>query len=413
MSATVQYITDISSTSGQTTYTFNGVSLGSPSADRKVVLCVETRKTGTGLCEIVSASIGGVAATPVFQQASAPSGTVNYAGIISADVPSGDTGDISITFSVPVLRVGVQVYAVTGVPYQSNASLLEHPSVSLDVPAGGVAIGCLAVASNQSFDWSGIDQDHIDLIGGSLRVASASRVYETASAGQTLSITRTSGTWSSPVGVFATWGPESSGGDPDPIEASLSDIELTPEVESATPTTEFESTLSDASAAIRVESATPTTSFESSPEDASAAIQVESAAPTTSFTATLHDIVISPEVESVTASAGQPATLGIVSQAIEVEAMVATTAYAATLHDIELPLAVEHAEPSFTEIPQTNLSDLSLAIEVEQMTPVISYTASLYDISLPLEVFSGDASQPTTGSIFGLKTASGYFFLKV
>lgn len=187
---------------------------------------------------------------------------------------------------------------------------------------------------------------------------------------------------------FLFAGPE--GGD-DPIEASLSDVEVPLEVESATPTTEFEATLPDASSAIQVESATPTTSF----------------------VATLHDIVISPEVESVTASAGQLATLGIVSQLIEAEAMVATTAYTVTLHDIELPLAVEHAEPSFTEIPQTNLSDLSLLVEVEQMTPAISYTASLYDISLPLEVFSDEATQPTTGNVFGLKTASGYFFLKV
>src|SRR5690606_35786215 len=154
--------------------------------------------------------------TPVFQQASAPSGTVNYAGIISADVPGGSTGDISITFSVPVLRVGGQVYAVTGSPHQADASLLDHPSVSLDVPADGFAIGCLSLASSQSFDWGGLDQDHIGLIGGSLRAASASRSYEAASDGQTLSVTRTSGTWSSPVGVFATWGP---GGDEEPSPA--------------------------------------------------------------------------------------------------------------------------------------------------------------------------------------------------
>lgn len=180
-------------------------------------------------------------------------------------------------------------------------------------------------------------------------------------------------------------------GEPEPIQAELPDVEVPLKVESATLTTEFDAT----------------------PASIAAAIQVEIATPITSFVANLHDIAIIPEVESVTTSAGQLATLGIVSQSIEAEAMAATTAYTATLHDIELPLAVEHAEPSFAEIPQTSLSDSALAVEVEQMTPAVSYTASLYDISLPIEVFSGEASQPTTGNVFGLKTSSGYFFLKV
>lgn len=412
MTATIQYITEVSDSVSRTEYTFSGVSFGSASADRIIALCIETRKTGGDLCEVVECTIGGVPASAVFQKASAPSGTVNYAGIVAAPVPTGTSGTIFIKFSLPVLRVGAQVVSVAGSLVDADASLDEHPSVEFDIPAGSVALGCLSVASAQAFDWVGLTEDYRGLVGGSLRVASASQVYASASSGQTLGVTRTSGTWSAPVGVFAVWGPDEEP-EPDPIEASLSEVDVPLEAEPATPTTEFEATLPDTSLAIQVESATPTTEFDTTPKDVTEAIQVEPATPATSFVAVLHDIVISPEVESVTASAGQPATLGIVSQPIEAEAMVATTAYTATLHDIEIPLAVEHAEPSFTEIPQTSLSDLSLAIEVEQMAPAISYTASLYDISLPLEVFSGEAAQPVTGNVFGIKTASGYFFLRV
>lgn len=207
MTAARQYITAVSSASGMTTYNFAGVALGTPAADRRIVLCAETRKTGGGLCEITACTVGGITATPVVQNASADSGTVNYAGILIADVPSGVTGDISVTFSLPVLRAGVQVYAVTGEVHQSGWSLADHPTVALDVPAGGFAVGCLSVASSQSFSWSGLDEDHIELISGSLRAASASREYSAGAAGQTLAIVRNAGSWSSPVGVFATWGP--------------------------------------------------------------------------------------------------------------------------------------------------------------------------------------------------------------
>lgn len=211
MTAIIQYVTAVGNTAGQTEYTFSNVAIGTAAANRKIILCVETRKTGTGLCEIESASVDGVHAEVVFQLASAPSGTVNYAGIITANVPTGTTATVVVKFSVSVLRVGIQVYTVTGELHDADGSLDEHPSKVFDIPEGSVALGCLAVASNQTFDWGGLDQDHIDLIGGSLRVASATRAYSSTSLGQSLSITRTSGTWSSPVGVFAVWGP---GGEP-------------------------------------------------------------------------------------------------------------------------------------------------------------------------------------------------------
>jgi len=210
MTASRSFITSVSSTSGLTTYTFSGVSLGAPSSDRQIIICAESRKTAGALCEIVACSIGGVAATVVAQQASAPTGTANYAGIASAIVPAGETGDVSITFSVAQLRCGLQVYSLAGASvgaHRSAASLADNPSVALEVPAGGIATGCLSVASSQAFDWVGLSQDHSAIVGGSLRTASASAELATAEAAKTMGVIRTSGTWSTPVGVFASWGP--------------------------------------------------------------------------------------------------------------------------------------------------------------------------------------------------------------
>lgn len=218
MTAAIQYITEVSDSVSRTEYTFNSVSFGSASADRIIALCIETRKTGGDLCEVVECTIGGVSASVVFQKASSPSGTVNYAGIVAAPVPTGTSGTIYIKFSLPVLRVGVQVVSVTGSLVDADASLDDHPSVEFDIPAGGAALGCLSVASSQSFDWVGLTEDYRGLVGGSLRAASASQVYASASNGQTLGVTRTSGTWSAPVGVFAVWGPE---GDDEPIAVTL------------------------------------------------------------------------------------------------------------------------------------------------------------------------------------------------
>lgn len=218
MTASIQYITEVSDSVSRTEYTFSGVSFGSAGADRIVALCIETRKTGGDLCEVVECTIGGVSASVVFQQASAPSGTVNYAGIVAAHVPTGTSGTIYIKFSLPVLRVGAQVVSVTGSLVDADASLDDHPSVEFDIPAGGAALGCLSVASSQAFDWVGLTEDYRGLVGGSLRVASASQAYVSASNGQTLGVTRTSGTWPAPVGVFAVWGPDE---EPEPIAVTL------------------------------------------------------------------------------------------------------------------------------------------------------------------------------------------------
>lgn len=209
MTATIQYIDAINSPSGQTEYTFFDVPFGDESEERIVALCIETRKTGGGLCEILECTIGGVTAEIIRQRASAPTGTVNFAGIVTASVPTGTQGTVYIKFSLPVLRVGVQILNVTGKLVDSDSSIDEHPSVNFDIPTGGVALGCMSVASSSAFDWVGLTDVHRSLVGGSLRVSVGIEDYPAGSTNQTLGIQRTSGSWSGVVGTFAVWGPAS------------------------------------------------------------------------------------------------------------------------------------------------------------------------------------------------------------
>lgn len=209
MTATIQYIDAIDSPADQTEYTFNDVPFGNESEERIVALCIETRKTGGALCEIVECTIGGITADIVHQRASAPSGTVNFAGIVSAPVPTGTHGTVFIKFSLPVLRVGVQILNVTGTLVDADSSILEHPSVNFDIPAGGVALGCMSVASSSAFDWVGLTDVHRSLVEGALRVSVGIEEYPAGASNQTLGIQRTAGSWSGVVGTFAVWGPAS------------------------------------------------------------------------------------------------------------------------------------------------------------------------------------------------------------
>lgn len=199
------FVQTISSTTATDKYTFEDVSFGPVYPDRKIVIPFQTRKTAGGLCAIKSCTINGVPASVVVEQATSSSGTANHAGMVIASVPSGTIGTVFLEYTVSVLRVGGQVYSITESPYDWDSSLLDMPSVQIDIPANGLAIGCLAVASAQAINWVGLNQDASDIVGGSLRCASASKTFTSAITGETLGIVRTSGSWSTPVAIFASF----------------------------------------------------------------------------------------------------------------------------------------------------------------------------------------------------------------
>jgi len=199
-----EFLQATNDTSDLTTYTFSSQNLGDVAADRLIIVGISSRKAG-GSTTISSVTIGGVTAT-VIQNTNTVTNT-DVGAIAYAVVPSGTTGDIVIVFGAGMVRCAIQVYRAINLesttPYDSDTSLAADPTVNLDVPAGGFAIGTGITAANSNAAWTGLTEDHDNTLETFVTVTSASDEFLSAEAGRTILINF--GTSNESVGVFASW----------------------------------------------------------------------------------------------------------------------------------------------------------------------------------------------------------------
>lgn len=142
--ASITYITSVSTGTTSTAHTFSGVSLGTPSADRYIV--VGTCGSSASNYTLSAASIGGIGATIHY--------TGSMAGFFGALVPSGSTGNIVFTTSGST-GIGIVVYVLNALqsttPISTNAAIgtSSPQTINLTSSLDGVAIGygCMRVAS--------------------------------------------------------------------------------------------------------------------------------------------------------------------------------------------------------------------------------------------------------------------------
>ena len=145
--AALSAITTSTDTGTATTYAPTGVSLGAADWTRQVICAIMSRtSSGTSAgAGIASASIGGVAATVHIADSSNANGC--SAAIISAYVPQGATGTISVTFNGAQIWFYCAVYrAVTLLSaaafHTASANGATPQALSLNTPANGIAIAC-------------------------------------------------------------------------------------------------------------------------------------------------------------------------------------------------------------------------------------------------------------------------------
>lgn len=195
-----------------TTYTFSGENLGTAAGDRYIIVGVAARAGATGR-SISSITVGGVSATISIQGTQDGAAACCVGALAIAAVPTGTTGDVVVTFSGGMLRCAIQLYRATGLSSatpsdtDSDVSGAANPTVNLDVPAGGFAIGSGVSGSSSGgpVTWTGLTEDYDAQIGGEASWStSASQTFVAAQTG--LAITITMGTKTDPVGVFASWG---------------------------------------------------------------------------------------------------------------------------------------------------------------------------------------------------------------
>lgn len=110
----IAYVYNTYTSTNSTSYNFSGVSFGSASGARKVVVTVMSNNAGSTTVNLISASIGGVSASIDLQQAIFGDARPCVA-IISASVPGGTTsGTVSLTFDTSRGGCSIGVYNLPG-----------------------------------------------------------------------------------------------------------------------------------------------------------------------------------------------------------------------------------------------------------------------------------------------------------
>lgn len=189
-----------------TTYTFTAKNIGAAASNRKVVIGV-FGITG-GSTAVSSLTVGGVSAGQVV--ASYTSGSAEGTGALwIADVPSGTTGDVVVTFAGGALSCGIGVWALYGAAASvtdSGLSTTDPMTDTLNVSAGGAVIALAgAITVTATYTWTNVTENFDGAVEGAETYSGAS--ITTSSAG-TLAVTATpTGGPAQRVGIFASWGP--------------------------------------------------------------------------------------------------------------------------------------------------------------------------------------------------------------
>lgn len=196
----------------RTVYTFTSQSLGVADSTRKVVIEASAVGTTASSRSISTLTVGGVSATPVIaQKGTTPSTDDHYATELwQADVPTGTTGNVVVTWNAAMSQCGIGVYRVIGATSAANDTGSNYSATSnlladtLNIPAGGIAIAGNGTDGTATTTWVGVTEDHDGVVEGDQVYSGASDEFATQQTGLTISANPTSG--SRHRLVMASWG---------------------------------------------------------------------------------------------------------------------------------------------------------------------------------------------------------------
>lgn len=155
LDAVATFVSSAADAADLTTYSFAGMNFGAAFSGRVLIACFAGRSAG--LRTFVSADIGGVAAASAltFQDSN------SHVYIVSAPVPTGTSGTVSITMSVGMVRMAVALYSVSNlisaIPTDVATAILSGGSLDVNILEGGFALG-VAMAQTSTGAWTGLTE---------------------------------------------------------------------------------------------------------------------------------------------------------------------------------------------------------------------------------------------------------------
>lgn len=150
------------------TPSYAGVAIGAADATRRVRAIVHWTVSNAART-LVSATIGGVAATIEAQTTTGPTSAQLDTGIaiFSALVPTGTTATVAMTFSNTVTRTSLGIYRqINEVNNTPHATMTDNTlssnvnSGTIDIPLGGTLLAgsIAATTAGQSNTWTGVTE---------------------------------------------------------------------------------------------------------------------------------------------------------------------------------------------------------------------------------------------------------------
>lgn len=196
------------------TYTFTSCALGSAAGDRRIIVGIGARKS-TATLSISSVTVGGVSASAVVT--AVDSASDNIAALWIADVPSGTTGDVVVTFNeAGVQRCGIGVWRMVGASSgtasdtDSNTGVSTTPTIiskTLTIPTGGSAVGySFTTGSALTATWTNLTESFDATVESGVFHTGASADIP-AGGNTALQVEWSSTPTQPPPTVFAAWGP--------------------------------------------------------------------------------------------------------------------------------------------------------------------------------------------------------------
>jgi hypothetical protein len=162
----LSFIDAVENSANQTAYTFSGVSIGDADAGREVIVGVAGISSG-GDKAVSTLTIGGVSASLVF--AGTNTGSGHGSEFWRANVPTGTTGDIVVTWGGAMACTGVGIYRMVGgdTTVENTAENGSNPMVTtISVSAGGAIIGCGFYTSNATYAWTNLTEKYDEQMNG-------------------------------------------------------------------------------------------------------------------------------------------------------------------------------------------------------------------------------------------------------
>ena len=164
---TLSYLVEDGSEDDASSYTFTSQSLGTAASDRRIIGGAYGLDNSGNTISVSSVSVAGISGSQLVSVANNTS-LNNVAALWSADVPTGTTGNIVITFSETVVKMGMALWRITGGAggtVDTKSSTSDNFTLSITANANGAIIGFagnrqgLGVGGT-SWTWTGLTENY-------------------------------------------------------------------------------------------------------------------------------------------------------------------------------------------------------------------------------------------------------------